>query len=68
MRPPNQRRIAMTYLVKKPCKTCGKLFTPCADCAGKSPMFRWRKIACSPECAKEYFDKLEKTAETEEKR
>ena len=49
----------MSDKVQKPCKICGKMFTPCADCANDSSMFRWRRVACSLECAKEYFARIE---------
>ena len=45
--------------VQKPCKTCGKMFTPCADCERDKSMFHWRTVACSLECAKAYFAKVE---------
>ena len=45
--------------VQKPCKTCGKMFTPCADCERDKSMFHWRTVACSLECAKTYFAKVE---------
>ena len=49
----------MASKVQKPCKICGKMFFPCADCENDKTMFRWKKVACSPECAKEYFAKIE---------
>lgn len=49
----------MASKVQKPCKICGKMFTPCADCENDKTMFRWKRVACSPECAKEYFAKIE---------
>lgn len=49
----------MAGKVQKPCKICGKRFTPCADCANDKTMFHWKKVACSPECAKEYFARIE---------
>lgn len=45
--------------VQKPCRICGKLFTPCSDCENDKTMFRWKRIACSQKCAKEYFAKVE---------
>ena len=45
--------------VQKPCKICGKMFTPCADCERDKTMFHWRTVACSLECAKVYFAKVE---------
>lgn len=55
----------MTGKIQKPCKICGKLFTPCADCANDKTMFRWRKVACSPECAKKYFAVIESSRQPE---
>lgn len=49
----------MSGKVQKPCRICGKMFTPCADCENDKTMFRWKRVACSPECAKEYFAKIE---------
>lgn len=51
----------MATKVQKPCKICGKMFTPCADCENDKTMFHWRRVACSPECAREYFAKIEET-------
>lgn len=49
----------MGYKVQIPCKGCGKMFTPCADCVNDKSAFHWRAIACSPECAKKYFKAVE---------
>lgn len=49
----------MANKVQKPCRICGKMFTPCADCENDKTMFRWKRIACSQKCAKEYFAKVE---------
>lgn len=46
----------MGYKVQKPCKVCGKLYTPCADCENNKGVFHWRTVACSQECASKYFD------------
>ncbi len=51
----------MANKVQKPCKICGKMFTPCADCENDKTMFRWKRVACSPECAKEYFRRIEES-------
>lgn len=37
------------------------MFTPCADCENDKTMFHWRRVACSPKCAKEYFVKIEES-------
>lgn len=49
----------MANKVQKPCRICGKMFTPCNDCERDKTMFHWRTVACSPECAKKYFAKVE---------
>ena len=49
----------MTNKIQKPCRICGKLFTPCSDCENDKTMFRWKRIACSQKCAKEYFARVE---------
>ncbi len=51
----------MANKVQKPCKICGKMFTPCADCENDKTMFRWKRVACSPECARKYFAKIEES-------
>lgn len=45
----------MAYKVQKPCKVCGKMYTPCSDCEKDKTVFRWRTVACSEECGKKYF-------------
>lgn len=40
------------------------MFTPCADCANDSSMFRWRRVACSLECAGKYFAGIELSRQT----
>lgn len=47
--------------IQKQCKICGKKFIPCADCENDNTMFRWKRVACSPECAKEYFRRIEES-------
>lgn len=49
----------MANKIQKPCRVCGKMFTPCADCANDKTMFRWKKFTCSFNCAKEYFAGIE---------
>lgn len=51
--------------VQKPCRICGKMFTPCTDCENDKSMFRWKRIACSQKCAKEYFAKVEASRQPE---
>ena len=50
----------MAYKVQKPCKVCGKMFTPCADCERDKTAFHWRTVACSVECGKKYFEMVMK--------
>lgn len=50
----------MAYKVQRPCKVCGKLYTPCADCEKDKSAFHWRTVACSPECGKKYFEMVMK--------
>ena len=49
----------MAYKVQKPCRTCGKMYTPCSDCEKDKSAFHWRTVACSIKCAMEYFEKIE---------
>lgn len=37
---------------EKQCPICGKRFVPCGT---DLSAFNWRRVACSPECGKEYF-------------
>ena len=49
----------MAYKVQKPCKVCGKMYTPCFDCEQDNKTFRWRTVACSMKCGMEYFKMVE---------
>lgn len=49
----------MEYKVQKPCKVCGKIYTPCSDCENDKIAFRWRKVACSMECGRKYFEMVQ---------
>lgn len=51
----------MANKVQKPCRICGKMFTPCADCENDKTIFHWRRVACSLDCAKKYFKKIEES-------
>lgn len=51
----------MASKIQKPCRVCGKMFTPCADCENDKIMFRWKKFSCSLDCAKKYFVKIEES-------
>lgn len=39
----------------KPCKICGKLFTPCST---NTVGFNWRKVACCQEHGAMYLNKV----------
>lgn len=45
----------MPYKVMKPCKVCGKMYTPCFDCENDKTSFHWRAVACSYECGQKYL-------------
>lgn len=49
----------MSYKVQKPCKVCGKMYTPCADCERDKHAFHWRTVACSVECGSKWFKMVE---------
>ena len=51
----------MAYKVQKPCRMCGKMYTPCSDCESDKSAFHWRTVACSTKCAMEYFKKIEES-------
>ena len=46
----------MAYKIQKPCKVCGKMYTPCNDCENDNSVFHWRTVACSIACASKYFE------------
>lgn len=48
----------MAHKVQKPCKVCGKLYTPCGDCERDNIAFHWRTVACSYECGQIYLAKV----------
>ena len=50
----------MAYKVKKNCRVCGKLYTPCSVCEDDKSAFHWRTVACSEECGKEYLKRVMK--------
>lgn len=51
----------MAYKVQKPCRVCGKMYTPCSDCESDKSIFHWRTVACSIECGREYFKRIEQS-------
>lgn len=58
----------MAYKVQKPCKVCGKMYTPCVYCESDKTAFHWRTVACSVECAEEYFRRVEEARKQQEKK
>lgn len=58
----------MGYTVQKHCRTCGKLYTPCANCENDNTAFHWRTVACSYECGMEYFKAVMKNREESNKK
>lgn len=40
------------------CRVCGKEFKPCRSAKLQDGVFRWREIACSPECGTVYFERI----------
>lgn len=51
----------MSYKVQKPCRVCGKMYTPCSNCENDKSIFHWRAVACSIECGREYFKRIEES-------
>ena len=41
------------------CVKCGKTYEAC--CTANWGVFRWRDVACSMECAQEYFRRVEES-------
>lgn len=42
----------------KRCRVCGKEFIPCRTAKVHDGVFRWREVACSPECGSVYFERI----------
>ena len=51
----------MSYKVQRPCRVCGKMYTPCSNCDNDNIAFRWRTVACSVECGMKYFKRIEES-------
>lgn len=47
----------MTKSKKKVCKVCGTPYKACLT-VRKNNTFRWRDVACSPECGSEYLKRI----------
>lgn len=39
----------------KKCRVCGKEYEPCHSARLQAGVFRWREVACSPECGATYL-------------
>lgn len=48
--------MAATY--KSKCRVCGKEYEACHSLRADTGMFRWREVACSPECGEEYLHRV----------
>ena len=43
---------------KKQCRVCGKDYEPCHSTKLQPGVFRWREVACSPECGVIYLQRI----------
>lgn len=43
---------------KKECRVCGKEYEPCHSSKLQAGVFRWREVACSPECGAIYLQRI----------
>ena len=43
----------------KQCRVCGKDYEPCRTHAPRNGVFRWREVACSPECGAIYLNMIQ---------
>ena len=46
---------------KKTCRVCGKEYEPCHSTGLQSGVFRWREVACSPECGAIYLRRIQES-------
>lgn len=44
----------------KKCRVCGKGYEPCHSTRFEPGVFRWREVACSPECGAIYLQQVRK--------
>lgn len=44
----------------KTCKICGKRFDACRNPRIANGYFQWQEVACSPECAIQYMQRMDK--------
>lgn len=42
----------------KTCRVCGKEYEACRSIKTGDTVFNWREVACSPECGKEYLQRV----------
>lgn len=46
---------------KKQCRVCGKDYEPCRSTKLQPSVFRWREVACSPECGAIYLRRIQES-------
>lgn len=46
---------------KKQCRVCGKDYEPCHSTKLQPSVFRWREVACSPECGAIYLQRIQES-------
>lgn len=46
---------------KKQCRVCGKDYEPCHSHAPQNGVFRWREVACSPDCGAIYLRRIQES-------
>lgn len=46
---------------KKQCRVCGKDYEPCHSTKLQPGVFRWREVACSPECGAIYLQRIQES-------
>lgn len=46
---------------KKQCRVCGKDYEPCHSTRLQPGVFRWREVACSPECGAIYLQRIQES-------
>lgn len=45
----------------KQCRVCGKSYEPCHSTSLQAGVFRWREVACSPECGAVYLQRIQES-------
>lgn len=45
----------------KKCRVCGKEYEACRSANRGDNVFRWREVACSPECGAMYLEQVTKS-------